>query len=166
MSNAAPVGVSPKEQQSNSYATSNSQTTNTTNNTRDIGFTGQAGVDFASVIGNTTFQGLDRLVGAAESISQGGYDLTQHATDRNLETLDTTSFRVNETLANTINLVRDASQRALNVSSGQATPLADIPAASASILPTQLGLNPRTLVIGGVIVGIIVLVFLLKKGKK
>lgn len=128
-------------------STTQANTTNyntSTTTTRDIGLTGQNAVDvIQAMLGsnvainqqNTDFftNSLSGFFQTVRENNQGGYDFAGNAIRDTLSFADRTTARSAEQLANLTNATRDYVQRQLNTSSGQATPLNSIPAATSTV---------------------------------
>lgn len=137
--------------------------TNTTNNTttRDIGLTGQNAVDALLFINQTTFEGLKGLGNTVASTYDKSFDFGKYVMGTSADIFNQSTARVSESLANITNAARDISQRNIASSVGQAVPIQDIPAATASV-PTNSKSGVQTwLIVGAVAIA----GFFLLKGK-
>ena len=133
MANSGPGSLfgSAKKDQTSNANTSNTTTSSSTNTTGDIGFTGKQGADV-----------LGEFVKAATQVSSTAFTLSNTVSSRSLDTIDRTALRTEETLNNQINAVRDYTQRNFNVSSGQSTPLDNIPTAATTSYGAAGGSTP------------------------
>lgn len=150
-------------------ASTTTTTTNSNNTTiGNLGFTGAQGVQALGYVVdgarlslgdlNQTYRtSLASLGQYNASVMNSTIQFGGDTVNDVLNFADRANARADNTLSNVFNLVRDVSQRAVNVSSGQATPLSNVPGASAASTPEAIGSGAsfNTVMIIAAIVGII-----------